>query len=318
MSSAEETALGEQIRIEHEAGERAAKQAIKHYRKCGELLAKAKADLGYRLFGRFLSKIGIKPRSAQNYMLLAREFPKLPAEKAQRVAGLSLRDALGELARTSGRAAKLPPPAIDRALKDARRESIKVAVTRATNHETVRAAAAQPRPVPQPTAALPMPMPIEDVVEDDDEAVAMRTKEALGTFLTRINEIDYRRPPERSTTQMAGDVIDFLCRVPFTKYVPADPTEITDKDMIQAIDRYFEHAIPWIVDFAAAWREQRTGEIERAVPTEASARLVDGIVLKIWATRQERPDLAADDIRAALNHVWQLLGRGVFNWGDGE
>jgi hypothetical protein len=81
----------------------------------------------------FLKATGLHPRQAQRYMLLARELPKLPTAKATRVSQLSLRDAVGELSRLSGRAAKLPAPALDRALGDARRETLKQALTKAAN-----------------------------------------------------------------------------------------------------------------------------------------------------------------------------------------
>jgi hypothetical protein len=86
MSAADETVLGARIRAEHEAGERSAKEAVRRYRRCGDLLAQAKDALGHGHFGPFLARTGIKPRSAQVYMQLAREYPKLPAAKANRVA----------------------------------------------------------------------------------------------------------------------------------------------------------------------------------------------------------------------------------------
>src|SRR4051795_7432257 len=74
MTPAEEAALGEQIRGDHEAGERSLKDAVKHFRRCGEKLLRAKAEMGHGLFGHFLKTTArLHPRTAQRYMLLSRE-----------------------------------------------------------------------------------------------------------------------------------------------------------------------------------------------------------------------------------------------------
>jgi hypothetical protein len=141
MSAADETALSERIRAEHEAGARALKEAVKHFRRCGEALLKVKADLGDGRFGHFLkTRAKLHPRQAQRFMLLAKEMAKLPAENATRVSRLSLRDALGELARTSSRVAKLRPESLDRALTDARRHPLKHALIVAANAERYQTA----------------------------------------------------------------------------------------------------------------------------------------------------------------------------------
>ena len=67
-------------------------------------------------------------------MRLARELPNLPQAKAQRVAHLSLRDALAELARTSSNAAKLPPGVLDKALVGASSRSLNAAMARSAGH----------------------------------------------------------------------------------------------------------------------------------------------------------------------------------------
>src|SRR4051812_3559894 len=136
LSIADEVALGEQIRAEHEADERSLNDAVKHFRRCGEKLLRAKAEMGHGLFGHFLkTTVKLHPRSAQRYMLLSRELAKLPTADATRVSQLSLRDAIGELARTSSRATKLQPESLSRALRDARRKPLKQCMVVSTNAE---------------------------------------------------------------------------------------------------------------------------------------------------------------------------------------
>ena len=160
---AKHAALAARIRAEHDAGERSLKDAVTHFRKCGDMLIEAKAGLRHGLFQFFLELVArIKPRTAQVYMQLARRMAELPEAKAQRVAQLSLRDAIGELSRTSGRAAKLPPPALDRALIDARREPLKQAVIKAAN---AKAYVTTPAPqvietTPSDAPAQPSPLPM--------------------------------------------------------------------------------------------------------------------------------------------------------------
>ena len=111
LSGPDEDKLGELIKAEHEAGERSLKDAVKHFMKCGDFLLQAKAGLPHGRFAFFLEHTAkLHPRMAQRYMMLARELPKLPKADATRVSQLSLRDAIGELSRTSSRAAKLPTP----------------------------------------------------------------------------------------------------------------------------------------------------------------------------------------------------------------
>jgi hypothetical protein len=136
LSTAEKHALVEQIRAEHETGERSLKEAVRHFRKRGEKLLQPKSALGHGHFAHFLkTKAKLHPRTAQRYMMLAREMAKLPAADATRMPQLSLRDAIGELARMSSRAAKLQPASLDRALIDARRQPLKRSVANAVNTE---------------------------------------------------------------------------------------------------------------------------------------------------------------------------------------
>lgn len=88
------------INAEHEAVERASLSALEHARSAGILLVDAKDQLKH---GEFLPWLAthcpdISVRTAQGYMQVARHWPAIEAAKAQRVAHLSLREALRFLA----------------------------------------------------------------------------------------------------------------------------------------------------------------------------------------------------------------------------
>ena len=135
-SNAQIEALAERVRAAHDAGEHSLKDAVKYFVRCGNLLLGAKAEMGHSRFGNFLKhNARLHPRTAQRYMLLARELPKLPAAKATRVSQLSLRDAVAELSRLSTKVAKLSAPGLDKALVDARHVPLKKAMTQAAGIE---------------------------------------------------------------------------------------------------------------------------------------------------------------------------------------
>lgn len=91
--------LSDQINAEHRLAQEHARTAVTHARRAGELLLQAKelAAHGQWLPWLAANVPGISERAAQGYMRLARECLADPA-KAQRVADLSLRAALQELA----------------------------------------------------------------------------------------------------------------------------------------------------------------------------------------------------------------------------
>ena len=102
--------LAAAINREHAAAIEAARTAVEHAVRCGQLLIKAKSDLGH---GEWLPWLkgncsAISERTAQAYMRLAREIPRLDPAKAQRVADLPLRQALAAVADE-----RLSLPAID-------------------------------------------------------------------------------------------------------------------------------------------------------------------------------------------------------------
>lgn len=84
-----------QINEAHSNCERAAQSAVGHAVRCGELLLQAKAAVPHGEWLVWLAEnTQVNERTAQLYMRLARELPKLDPSKAQRVADLPLREAL--------------------------------------------------------------------------------------------------------------------------------------------------------------------------------------------------------------------------------
>ena len=311
LSGAEAADLGERIRGEHEAGERSLKDAVKHFRRCGEMLLKAKAELGHGHFQCFLkSNVKIHPRSAQRYILLASSMANLSAADATRVSHLSLRDAIGELSRLSNTATKLGGPALGKALAEARTNPLKATITHQKN--LLCRGVPEAGPTEWTSTAL---LPSIEGGEEDDEDIGPASPEQVAAMQARVDAILGQRRVERSTIQMAGDIIDFLCRVPVNKFAPAEATEISDPAMVAAIDRYVDVALPWVANFSDAWRERGGARPEPLSP--AGDDLLSGILNSIWIAKGRQSELTVADLRAALNTVFQQIARGLFSsWGE--
>jgi len=85
------TVTATNIRVEHEAAQHCASEAVAHAIRCGELLIEAKAALPHGAFGAWLAaNVDFSDRTARGYMQLA----GLDAANRQRVADMSLRDAM--------------------------------------------------------------------------------------------------------------------------------------------------------------------------------------------------------------------------------
>ena len=75
--------LGSEINDLHDRVVEAARTAVEHARECGELLNQAKAQIAHGGFQEWLqANCRVKPRQAQNYMRLAREWPAIEAKCA--------------------------------------------------------------------------------------------------------------------------------------------------------------------------------------------------------------------------------------------
>jgi hypothetical protein len=90
------------IVAEHQAAQDAARSAVLHAIRCGELLIEAKDSMPHGQFGAFCRQLPFAERTARAYMQLAR----LDDEKRQRVANMPMRDAL-QLIRSAEDAAAL-------------------------------------------------------------------------------------------------------------------------------------------------------------------------------------------------------------------
>lgn len=93
------TSLAERINDEHRLAEDAARSAVEHAVKAGELLIEAKGKVAHGEWGDWVkANCSFAERTTQVYMRVARELPKLNGSKAQRVADLPLREAVRALA----------------------------------------------------------------------------------------------------------------------------------------------------------------------------------------------------------------------------
>ena len=89
------TELGGLIRTEISAATAAARSAVEHAVRAGELLIEAKAQVTHGEWGSWLeTNVEVADRTARTYMALARRWEKLSESKRQRVADLPLRAAL--------------------------------------------------------------------------------------------------------------------------------------------------------------------------------------------------------------------------------
>src|SRR5271163_1747169 len=107
--------LAARIRAEHAA----VGDAMKHAIVAGELLIEAKEKVARGDWLMWLKdNCRLSERTAQTYMRIARELGKLEPAKAQRVADLSVRDAVRQLA-SAAAMTQLTPQGVDQALATA-------------------------------------------------------------------------------------------------------------------------------------------------------------------------------------------------------
>lgn len=105
------TELAEAANESHQRCEQAARTAVEHAIRAGEALAAAKAAVPHGGWSDWLkTNIRFSQRSAQLYMKVAREVPKLTGAKAQRVAHLGLSEVSQMLATPAGSAIPQPEP----------------------------------------------------------------------------------------------------------------------------------------------------------------------------------------------------------------
>jgi hypothetical protein len=80
-------ALAALINAEHQAGERATRQGLDHFRKAGEALLRAKKLLGHgEWLGWLKANVQVSGRTARDYMRLARHWEKVAAAANLRAA----------------------------------------------------------------------------------------------------------------------------------------------------------------------------------------------------------------------------------------
>src|SRR5687767_14741623 len=93
--------LAARIRAECEAVARAMSDAVSHAREAGRLLREAKQIVGHGGWGAWLkANFELSDRTARAWMQLADEWEELDEPNRQRVAEMSLREALSFIAKT--------------------------------------------------------------------------------------------------------------------------------------------------------------------------------------------------------------------------
>jgi hypothetical protein len=224
-------ALAAKIAEEHARAQAAMRTSVEHAVRTGDMLIKAKRLIGHGGFQIFVERYcEIAPRTAQAYMRLARELPKLPTAKAQRVADLSLRDAISAVATDSRNIAALPPPAADQALKEAKNERLRCAVSR---QQTAARISAQPaEPQVYETVFVGRVEPPPEFTSTNWPAWRLGLRYG---FLTSVQETS-RHSPELT----AADVLEALNDV----YVELQENGLHDLDRaVEALRQAFESAL---------------------------------------------------------------------------
>jgi hypothetical protein len=180
--------LASEINRAHSAATRDALSAVEHARRAGKLLNKARLEVRHGGWGHWLRAHcpELSERSAQRYMRLA----DLPAEKATRVSGLSLRAALAAIATPKGGTCENNGAAIARSTVTPQRGNSTATATPQRGNGT---ATARPRkvahesdasvtaPVTAPVIVTPMPMTkVQASPETKSAAASTSHAELLG------------------------------------------------------------------------------------------------------------------------------------------
>jgi hypothetical protein len=176
--------LPQAIDREHQAAISAARRAVEHAIACGQLLLQAKAEVGHGGWLPWLqSNCKFGQRTAQGYMRLAREIPCLDPENAQRVADLSLRDALGALATQSSELRRLPQPKASKVLDEAAHgERLRDSLVRAVNEQKRIERQPETSPSEWTTVALLPPGPPPQSLPPHDSKLANAIISAIVNF----------------------------------------------------------------------------------------------------------------------------------------
>jgi hypothetical protein len=158
--------LAARIRAEHEAAQSALRSAVSHAVEAGKLLIEAKKTVGHGNWAAWIKdNCEFSERAARGYMRLARELPKLEDGKRQRVADLSLRDALASLSTDARNLSSIPAPERERVLAEADSQGLSQPLKQRVNHLLyVRSAEKQEQdiwtvftpPVVLPPASMPL------------------------------------------------------------------------------------------------------------------------------------------------------------------
>jgi hypothetical protein len=239
-------ALAAKIAEEHARAQAAMRTSVEHALRTGEMLIEAKRRVGHGGFDIFIKTYcKLAPRTAQAYMRLARELPKLPTAKAQRVADLSLRDAISAVATDSRNIAALPPPAADQALKEAKNDRLRCAVSRQQTAERSRARPAEPPTYETVVVGRVGPPP--ELTSPDWPAWRLGLRYG---FMDCVRTA-LRQHPELFAADILEALNDVYCEIQENGLSDLDSTVEALRIAVeaalmeeQASDRAFEHAVP--------------------------------------------------------------------------
>jgi hypothetical protein len=103
--------LAAKIKVEYERGAAAFHRGFEHFLRVGELLLQAKVVAGHGKWTDWLlNNCSISETAARGYMRMAEEYPRLDAEKRQRVAVLPWREALKAISKPREAEPTTTPP----------------------------------------------------------------------------------------------------------------------------------------------------------------------------------------------------------------
>ncbi len=214
--------LAAEINAAHEQARQCFHRGFEHARRAGSLLIEAKTKVPHGTWKVWLKdNFPASERSAQAYMRAAREFPKLEPEKAQRVADLSLRDALAEMSRDVGKVGRMKPDTADSVLALAEDEHYPLknavgCVNRIERHKRIHEAARARQREGVPLSATLLGDPSGSSMFNGQEAEIWRGENHSWTVALLANE-------------------NALCLPERIEEMKADPDYVTGQDEIAAL-----------------------------------------------------------------------------------
>lgn len=210
--------LARRINAAHSKMQNAMRAGLEHAIEAGALLIEAKAAVGHGGWLPWLDQnCTVSPRTAQAYMRVARNVPKLKAKSAT-VAHLTLRDALSKMASHATLIARLPAPATARALDQAETEPLHKTIFRAVEHERVlemqrRQHQHQIVPIEGVVTVLPAGTPLPRPEPTPEQLEAKRLVECAARWIERALAEAHEHEPALSYDIILTALNEVYCDV---------------------------------------------------------------------------------------------------------